>query len=131
MTERYEICTVDKPDPQFKISCPSIPGSKEVNTLNIKENTPTCEINETFKFIIPDEMKDVDSLPVVVGKNLTKKFALYISYIGPKKCLVNYMMPINQVFVSAGGLGKVRTSPFGFPGRDFQFRSERFPVSVV
>ncbi|CAK8682180.1 unnamed protein product [Clavelina lepadiformis] len=56
----------DKPDPQFKISCPSIPGSKEVNTLNIKENTPTCEINETFKFIIPDEMKDVDSLPVVI-----------------------------------------------------------------
>ncbi|XP_076809591.1 cytosolic phospholipase A2-like [Clavelina lepadiformis] len=57
----------DTPDPQFRVRCPSIPKSKTFVTVGLKDDTPTSEINETFKFVIPDEMKDVESLPVVIS----------------------------------------------------------------
>ncbi|CAK8684780.1 unnamed protein product [Clavelina lepadiformis] len=57
---------VDTPDPQFQVSCPTIPDSLVLKTLNMKDDCPTCEINETFQFVIPDDLKDEDILPVVI-----------------------------------------------------------------
>ncbi|XP_076809592.1 cytosolic phospholipase A2-like [Clavelina lepadiformis] len=73
----------DTPDPQFRVRCPSIPKSKTFVTVGLKDDTPTSEINETFKFVIPDEMKDVESLPVVIS--LYDRDVISDDLIGSKK----------------------------------------------
>ncbi|XP_076810134.1 cytosolic phospholipase A2-like isoform X2 [Clavelina lepadiformis] len=73
---------IDIPDPQFRVSIPSLPDCGRFVTVTIEDDSPTTEINESFCFVLPKDLNPNDEL--IIQIELYDRDIIYDDYIGTK-----------------------------------------------
>jgi len=81
--------TVDAPDPQIVVRCPKLSAHNSFKTV-AKSNCPTCEINETFRFVLPESVEENDGSS---GFPVEVKGCLFCSYDSRQFLLCSFKHP--------------------------------------